>query len=85
MNLIVYENGRIKSYSLSEKDEYTIGRRDTDITLETRVSGRVHGVLKKRNDVLTYTDINSRNGTFYNDIKVNQQNKHMYSPYMRLF
>lgn len=73
-NLLVFEQGAVRSVPLDFKMEWTIGRNipgnNQDISLESKIASRQHGVLTSIDGVWYFTDKGSSNGTYYNGVKI---------------
>lgn len=76
MYLLVNEYENTTKYNLKKDSFYVIGRASPDnvpdIKLISRIAGRNHGFLKCFNNQWVYVDGNSKNGTFYNGVKIEQ-------------
>ncbi len=74
-NLIVLENGAVRSFPLEMLKEWQIGRQtpDTmkDIALESKIVSRTHGKIINIDNEWYYIDLGSKNGTYYNGSKLN--------------
>ena len=80
-NLIVIENGQIKTYLLDDKLQWTVGRPSAenipDIKLYSLTASRKHGKFQNMDGIWFYVDANGKNGTVYNKkrIKLNKNGK----------
>jgi len=70
-NLIVIENGQLRTYRLDEKLNWEVGRPSKgnapDIKLYSSTVSRKHGALKNMDGIWFYLDHNGKNGTVYNN------------------
>ena len=68
--LIVIERGLLTTYSLDDRESWTVGRvsgtNQPDIALNTPTVSRNHGQFRKMNGIWFYLDHNGKNGTVYN-------------------
>ena len=73
-NLIVIENGQIKTYLLDDKLKWDIGRptkdNNPDIKLYSTTISRRHGSFQNVDGVWFYLDGNGKNGTVYNKKRI---------------
>lgn len=80
-NLIVLENGAVRSFPLDGKSSWTIGRKnpesESDIELESKIVSRKHGRIQNVDGVWYYIECGSLNGTYFNGekIKANENNE----------
>lgn len=69
-NLIIIENGRIRTCLLDEKNVWEIGRpskeEKPDISFRSATVSRKHGRLENVDGIWFYLDYNGKNGTVYN-------------------
>lgn len=72
--LVILEDGKVRSYSLKNKNNWTIGRptdeNNPDIPLYSKIAGRKHAELKGLGADWFYIDKGSINGTYYNGSKI---------------
>lgn len=72
--LVVLEEGTIQSYSLEEKQQWSMGRKapgnSPDIVLLSAIAGRKHGNFLCMDGNWFFVDGGSINGTYYNGQKV---------------
>lgn len=73
-NLLVLENGAVRSFPLEMLKEWTIGRKAPDvaqdITLESKIVSRIHGKIMNIDGEWYYIEQGSLNGTYYNGEKL---------------
>lgn len=70
-SFIVLKGASIGRMFRIERKELTIGRSsDTDVWLDDDSVSRCHAKISRQDDVVTLTDLNSKNGTFCNGEKV---------------
>lgn len=73
-NLVVLENGAVRSFPLEMLKEWKIGRKNPDtepeISLEAKIVSRVHGKIINIDGDWYYVDLGSLNGTYYNSEKL---------------
>lgn len=73
-NLIVIENGQIKTYLLDDKLQWDIGRpskeNKPDIKLYSSTVSRKHGSFRNMDGIWFYVDGNGKNGTVYNKKRI---------------
>ncbi len=85
-NLVVLEQGKIKSYCFVFTEKLTIGRAtpvsNPDIPLSSPIAGRSHGEFLMIGSQIFYCDKGSKNGTFYNGRKIKQGIKKQINPIM---
>lgn len=74
VQLIILEDGKIQSYSLNEKNKWTVGRFNREyrpnITMHSEIVSRRHAVFFKEGVEWYYQDKGSVNGTWYNGRKL---------------
>ena len=72
--LVVLERGAVRSYALGAQALWTIGRRTPehapDISFDSPIVSREQGEFFASGGQWFYCDRGSRNGTFYNDVKI---------------
>lgn len=68
LGIVVYypHKGSISEYAL--KNENTIGRADSDITIDSPIVSRKHGRIYKQDEYYFYEDLSSANGTYINGV-----------------
>ena len=70
-NLIVIENGVLKSFSLDDKQIWEVGRPTPgnipDIPLYSYTVSRKHGKFQNMEGIWFYLDLKGKNGTIYNE------------------
>lgn len=85
-NLIVIENGLLTSYQLDDKNVWELGRPSRnnipDIKLHSATVSRRHGRMQNMDGVWFYMDYNSKNGTVYNDRRIQQGRNGKVKPVM---
>ena len=73
-NLVVLEDGAVRSYPLNENQIWKIGRKnpesENDIELESKIVSRKHGQIQSVDGEWYYIDNGSLNGTYYNGSKI---------------
>lgn len=73
-NLVVLEKESVVSYPLWNKEKWEIGRMVTgnskDIELQSMIASRNHGTITCVDGKWIYTDNGSKNGTYYNGVKL---------------
>lgn len=73
-NLVILENGAVRTVPLDSRTEWTIGRsapgNEIDIVLNSKIVSRQHGKLVNLNDQWFFSDNGSANGTYYNGDKI---------------
>lgn len=70
-NLIVIENGQLRTYMLDDKLIWEVGRpskdNQPDIKLHSATVSRRHGRFRNMDGIWFYVDNNGKNGTVYNE------------------
>ena len=70
-NLIVIENGQLRTYSLDDRLTWEVGRpskdNQPDIKLYSSTVSRKHGKFQNMDGIWFYLDNNCKNGTVYNN------------------
>lgn len=80
-NLVVLEDGAVRSFPLEMKKNWTIGRAtpdtEQDIMLDSKIASRQHGKIQNIDGEWYYIELGSLNGTYFNGekIKVGSQGK----------
>lgn len=73
-NLVILENGAVRTVPLDSRTEWTIGRsapgNEIDIVLNSKIVSRQHGKLVNLNEQWFFSDNGSANGTYYNGEKI---------------
>lgn len=73
-NLVVLEDGAVRSYPLNENQIWKIGRKnpesENDIELESKIVSRKHGQIQSVDGEWYYIENGSLNGTYYNGSKI---------------
>ena len=73
--LIVIENGQLTTYTLNDRNMWSIGRPSNgnmpDIRFYSSTVSRKHGELKNMDGIWFYLDFNGKNGTIYNGKHIN--------------
>lgn len=73
-NLVVLEDGAVRTIPLDCRTEWTIGRvapgNEPDIVLNSKIASRHHGKLANINGQWFFVDNGSSNGTYYNGNKI---------------
>lgn len=73
-NLIVIENGELRTYILDDKRLWEVGRPSKgnipDIKLHSSTVSRKHGKFQNMDGIWFYVDYNGKNGTVYNNKKI---------------
>lgn len=73
-NLIVIENGELKTYMLDDKQSWEVGRSSRenipDIKLHSATVSRRHGKFQNMDGIWFYVDYYGKNGTVYNNKKI---------------
>ena len=73
-NLVILEDGAIRTVPLDSRTEWTIGRsapgNEPDIVLNSKIVSRQHGKLLNLNGQWFFADNGSANGTYYNGVKI---------------
>lgn len=73
-NLVILENGNVRSIPLAFGDSWTIGRyipgNEPNIGLNSTIVSREHGRLEKKNGDWYYVEHGSLNGTYFNGKKI---------------
>lgn len=73
-NLVVLENGAVRSFPLEMKKIWKIGRNvpetDQDIVLESKIVSRQHGKIQNIDGEWYFIEVGSMNGTYYNGEKI---------------
>lgn len=85
-NLIVIENGQLNTYMLDNRLLWEVGRPSKgnipDIKLHSTTVSRKHGKFQNMDGIWFYVDYNGKNGTVYNDKKIQTGLKGRVKPVM---
>ena len=71
IELVFIEEAPIEGHSRPAEAGLTIGRADCDVELNDPDVSRLHAVVRRVDDSLAIEDLNSTNGTFVNDRRIN--------------
>lgn len=78
-NLIILEDGAVRSIPLEMKNSWVIGRRNPEINqsivLESKIVSRQHGCIRNIDGEWYYIELGSLNGTYYNGEKIRVESK----------
>lgn len=72
MKLLLHHNNQVHTIALNAGKEITIGRENSNFSIQNKLVSRNHLVLKKENNGVYYKDV-STNGSFLNGTKVTPQ------------
>lgn len=79
-NLVILEEGTVRSIPLAYSDKWNLGREvpgyTPDIALKSHIVSREQGVFFKNNGEWFFTEKGSLNGTYYNEKKI-KSDRHM--------